>query len=267
VSGSSDVPTPRRCRSLPEAGTSSGRDSRPSPDEAGLLGFRHATVNDDTAGRGRRATPGAVTGTRSLLVLGALGPALFWILGGLAAATWPGYDPVSGSISSLVHAPHGWLQVLAFAIGAAATLAFAIGVGRVLGATTRDRTIVRVLFLLQAAIGLAFALLPTDAAGAPTTFVGQVHLANFYLYAVSMPFTLALVGRILARDPAWRPAARPTVAAASLMVVATLLVPLTVHGPLEPWLGLLERIYIAIPGAWQASVAVLVISRGPTQRP
>jgi hypothetical protein len=194
--------------------------------------------------------------TRALLAFGAVGPVLFWVLGGVVAATWPGYDPVADSISSMVHAPLGALQVLAFAIGGPLTLAWAIGAGRVLATTPRDRTIIRAVFATQAAISLAFALLPTDAAGSPTTLVGELHLATFYAYAIAMPASLVLVGRVFARDPAWRPATRPTDVAAVLMVVASLLVPLTIAGPLEPWLGLLERIYVAIPGAWQVAVAL-----------
>jgi hypothetical protein len=196
-----------------------------------------------------------------LLALAAMGPVFFWTLGDLAAATWPGYDPIADSISSMVNGPLGWLQTLAFVIGAIGTLAFAIGTGRVLGATPRDRRIVRALFVVQAAISVAFAVLPTDAAGMPVSLVGRLHLATFYVYAVSMPVTLAIVGRILARDRAWRSAASPTVVAAALMVVAALLVPLTLSGPLEPWLGLLERIYVAIPSAWQVAVALLAIRR------
>ena len=194
--------------------------------------------------------------TRALLAFGAIGPAAFWVLGGVVAATWPGYDPIADSISSMVHAPLGGLQVLAFAIGGPFTLAWAVGAGRVLGATSRDRTVVRAVFAVQAAIALAFALLPTDAVGAPATLVGSLHLATFYAYAIVMPASLVLVGRVFARDPAWRSASRPTAVAAVLMVVATLLVPLTIAGPLEPWLGLLERIYVGIPGAWQVAVAL-----------
>ena len=51
-------------------------------------------------------------------------------------------------------------------------------------------------------------------------------------------------------------AACPTALAAVVTVVATLLVPFTIAGPLEPWLGLLERIYVAIPGAWQVVVTL-----------
>lgn len=201
------------------------------------------------------ASPRAARWTRALLAAGAIGPVVFWVLGGVVAATWPGYDPVADSISSMVHAPLGGLQVLAFVIGAPLTLAWAIGAGRVVGGTPRDRTLVRAVFAVQAAISLAFALFPTDAPGAPTTLVGELHLATFYAYAIVMPASLVLVGRVFARDPAWRPASRPTAVTAMLVVVATLLVPLTVAGPLEPWLGLLERIYVAIPGAWQVAVA------------
>ena len=202
------------------------------------------------------AFPRAARRTRALLAFGALGPAAFWVLGGVVAATWPGYDPVADSISSMVHAPLGGLQVLAFVIGGLFTLAWAVGAGRVLGAAPRDRSLVRAVFVAQAAISLAFALLPTDAAGAPVTLVGGLHLATFYAYAIVMPASLVLVGRVFARDRAWRPASRPTAGAAVLMVFATLLVPFTIAGPLEPWLGLLERIYVGIPGAWQVAVAL-----------
>jgi len=208
---------------------------------------------------GRGSSPRRVAAprlTRVLLACGAIGPVVFWVLGGVAAAAWPGYDVVADSISSLVHAPLGWLQVLAFAIGAPLTLAWAVGAGRVIGAAARDRNIVRAVFAMQAAIALAFALLPTDAAGAPMTVIGGLHLLTFYVYAVATLISLAAAAWVFGRDPAWWPWARPTAGAAALMVVATLLVPLTISGPLEAWLGLLERIYVAIPGAWQALVAV-----------
>jgi hypothetical protein len=226
-------------------------------------------MRQDAATPGATAPPPTISrraaGTRLLLALGVVGPVSFWMLGGLAAATWPGYDPVAQSISLTVHAPNGWLQVLAFAIGGPITLGWAVGAGRVLGATLRDRRMVRTLFAIQAAIAVAFAILPTDADGQHTSLVGQLHLANFYLYAVTMPATLVLVGRVFARDPAWRAVAGPTFIAAALMVVSTVLVPFTVSGPLEPWLGLLERIYVAIPGVWQAAVAIRVL-RSPEPR-
>ncbi len=210
------------------------------------------------------ALPRPARWTRAILACGVIGPVVFWALGAVVAATWPGYDVMTDSISSMVHAPLGWLQVLAFAIGAPLTLAWAVGAGRVIGATPRDRTVVRAVFTVQAAIALAFALFPTDATGAQRTLVGGLHLATFFVYAVATPVSLGLVGRVFGRDPAWRPASRPTAASAVLMVVATLLVPVTLAGPLEAWLGLLERIYVAIPGAWQLAVALRALRLAAT---
>lgn len=194
--------------------------------------------------------------TRALVALGALGPALFWGFGAVVAATWPGYDPIAGSISSLVHAPLGGLQVAAFALGAPLAAGWAVGAARTIGTTPRERHLVRWVFLVQAAISLAFALLPTDAPGAGTTLVGRLHLATFYVYALATPISILVVGEIFGRDTRWRGARRPSRLAAGAMLVATLLVPFTVAGPLEPWLGLLERIYVGIPGAWQLGIAL-----------
>lgn len=194
--------------------------------------------------------------TRTLLWAGLLGPVVFHGLGALVAFTWPGYDPIAQSISSMVHAPLGPLQTVAFATGAPLSAAWAIGAGRTIGATARDRRTIRLVFLLQAAISVAFTLLPTDAPGAPETVVGALHLGTFYVYAVATPLSIVLCARLFARDPAWTPASRPSLVAAFLMLVATALVPLTVGGPLEPWLGLLERGYVAIPGVWQAAIAL-----------
>lgn len=194
--------------------------------------------------------------TWPLVATGALGTIVFWTLGAATAATWPGYDPVAQSISSMVHAPLGWLQTLAFWLGVPLAVTWAYGAARAIGTTERERRLVRGIFLLQAAISAGFAILPTDAPGAPTTLVGQLHLLTFYVYAVATPLSIVLVGRLFARDPRWTGAARPSVAAAGLMLAATLLVPLTVAGPLEPWLGLLERVYVGIPGTWQLAISI-----------
>lgn len=193
--------------------------------------------------------------TRTLLIAGLIGPFVFHGLGAIVALGWPGYDPIARSISSMVHAPLGWLQTVAFATGVPITAAWAVGAARVIGSSRRDAAIVWALFLLQAAISLAFTVLPTDAAGAPKTTVGALHLATFYVYAVVTPISIAWCARILGRDPRWPGAKARSLVAAALMLVATALVPLTVDGPLEPWLGLLERVYVAIPGLWQVWLA------------
>jgi hypothetical membrane protein len=192
-----------------------------------------------------------------MVLAGIVAPVIAWALSLVVITGWPGYDPIRQSISLLAHAPLGWLQTLAFAISGLLGLAWAFGLSNVLGATARDRWIVRGLLLLQAVIGLGFAVLPTDPEGVPETATGGLHLFDFYLYAVTMPLTLLVLGSVMRRDPRWRGAARPTLIAASLVVVSIALVPATLDGPLTPWLGLLERVFVAIPSVWQVGAGLV----------
>lgn len=190
-------------------------------------------------------------GTRWLLLAGIASPIVLWSLGIIVAVTWPGYDPISESISSMVHAPMGWLQGAAFWVQGGLGVAWAVGASRVMGQTIIERRLVGGLFLLQAGIGFAFAVLPTDPGGAHDTLVGRLHLANFYLYAISMPITLYILARMFRRDPQWVAVSSGTRLAGILMLASAILVPITVDGPLLPVLGLLERLYVAIPSVWQ----------------
>lgn len=196
---------------------------------------------------------------RGLLLAGVAGPIVSWGLSIVVIVGWPGYDPIAQSISLLANAPLGWLQSVAFAIGGLLGTVWAFGVSSVLGATRRDRTVVRGLLVLQGVITIAFAIFPTDPDGVPMSVIGQVHLANFYLYSVTMPLTLLAVGLLMRRDPRWRGSARASLLAAGLVVVATALVPATIEGPLTPWLGLLERLYVAIPSIWQVGVSLVAL--------
>ncbi len=204
----------------------------------------------------------ALTGTgarylRGGILAGIAAPFVSWSLSIVVIAGWPGYDPVAQSISLLATAPLGWLQTVAFALSGLLGVAWAFGLSRVLGATPGPRALTLGLLLLQAAIAVAFALLPTDPKGAPTTTVGTLHLLNFYLYSVTMPLTLVALGLVMRGDPRWRGFARVTLAAAALVLLATALVPVTVDGPLTPWLGLLERMYVAVPSVWQVAAGMV----------
>jgi hypothetical protein len=194
----------------------------------------------------------------SLAILaGIAAPIVSWGLSLVIMAGWPGYDPIAQSISLLANAPLGWLQTVAFASGALLGTAWAFGLSSVLGATPRDRALVCGLLLLQALISLGFAILPTDPEGVGRTTVGALHLLDFYLYALTMPLTLLALGLVMRRDSRWRTIALPSLIAAGLVLVATVLVPATVDGPLSPWLGLLERLYVAIPSVWQVGVGLV----------
>ncbi|MEO8207389.1 MAG: DUF998 domain-containing protein [Chloroflexota bacterium] len=202
---------------------------------------------------------------RRLIFAGIVAPLVSWGLSVVVIATWPGYDPVSQSISLLANAPLGWLQTVAFAAGGLLGLAWAAGLPTVLGTTRRDRAIVRGLLVGQALITFAFAIFPTDPDGAPMSLIGRLHLADFYAYSVTMPLTLLVLGLLMRRDPRWSRAARPTLLAAGAVVAASFLVPLTVDGPLTPWLGLLERLYVAVPSVWQFVVGVVALRLANTR--
>lgn len=194
---------------------------------------------------------------RAGIIAGIAAPLISWGLGVVVIAGWPGYDPVAQSISLLATAPLGWLQTLAFAISGVLGAGWAIGLSSVLGQTARQRRLVLVLLLLQAAVAAGFALLPTDPEGVPATTIGRLHLANFYLYSVTMPLTLVAIGIVMRGDPRWQRVSGPTLGAAALVVLAIALVPVTIDGPLTPWLGLLERLYVAIPSLWQVGAGLV----------
>lgn len=190
-----------------------------------------------------------------MLLCGVVAPVVAWGLTIPAALTWPGYDPVVQSISVLVRGPNGWLLTLAFVVSGLLGGAWAVGMGRVMGASAADRRRVRALLLAQAVITLLFAVFPTDLVRG-RTLVGVLHLVNFGLYAIAAPATLMVVARVMRRDERWAGWARPTAAAAGVLVLGVLLAPITLYGPLLPWLGFLERVFVAVPTGWQAAVAV-----------
>jgi hypothetical protein len=202
------------------------------------------------------ANAATASAARAAIAAGIVGPIVAWGLSVVIIANWPGYDPIAQSISLLADAPLGGLQTVAFAISGLLGAAWAFGLASVLGTTARQRALVRGLLLVQAVIAFGFALLPTDAVGLPTTSIGTLHLYDFYLYAVTMPLTLLAIGLVMRRDPRWPGTLRPTFVAAGLALVSIILVPATVDGPLTPWLGLLERAFVAIPSVWQVGVGL-----------
>lgn len=202
------------------------------------------------------------------VLAGFVAPIVAWSLGLVVIAGWPGYDPVSQSISLLARAPLGWLETAAFAIAGVLGVAWALALPEVLGTPgrPRDHALVRGLLLIQAAIAIGFAILPTDAEGAPVTTVGTLHLLDFYAYAVTMPLTLLVLGLVMRRDPRWHASARPTLLAAAVAIASIGLVPATIDGSLTPWLGLLERVFVAIPSLWQVGAGLMawrVVRAGP----
>jgi len=203
----------------------------------------------------------AAMGIRALLWAGLAGPPVAWALSVAAALGWPGYDPVSGSISVLVNGPAGWLQVLAFLASGGLGLAWAVGMGRVLGVGRRDARRVAGLLGFLALLSFAFAALPTDPGERGVSLVGRLHLLAFGTYAAGLPVILWLLAGVMRRDPRWAAGAGPTRVVGVVLAASLVAVPITLYGPLLPWLGILERVYVAIPSIWQVAVALEALRR------
>ncbi len=236
------------------AGTDATRGGAPGPRPSGTGPSGHGAAGAALRPAAVPAPRDTSRATLALLVCGIAGPAVFWALGFAAMASWPGYDPASGSISELIYARDGWLQVDAFILMAAFTTAFAVGMGRVAGATVADRAAVRRALLVLAAIEVGFALFPTDP-DAAVTLHGALHVADLAVFAVAFPAAAFVIARILRRDPPWWRAGALTDAVAIFMTVAILGVALVLGGPLEAWTGILERIWVAVPSLWLVGLA------------
>ncbi len=238
----------------------------PAEAPAGAIMDGGAGAADLPAAAGRDTS----AGTRLLLACGIAGPVAFWGLGLLAMASWPGYDVVADSISGLVYAPEGWLQVDAFVLLAVLTAAFAVGMGRVAGATRVDRARVRNAILVLAVIELGFSIFPTDA-GDARSLHGIAHMLVLGTFAIAFPILGFRIATVLRRDPPWWRAGILTHAVSVLMAVSIVGVALVVVGPLDAWTGLLERIWVAVPSIWLAGLALhgLLVSAGrlATARP
>lgn len=201
------------------------------------------------------------------LIAGIVAPIVSWALSFVVIAAWPDYDPIRQSISQLADAPLGWIQNLAFVLAGALTLAWALALPSVLGSTPRDRGIVRGTQLLLGLIVLAFALVPTDPESAPASTIGRLHLLDYGLYTLAMPVTLLMTAVVMRHDPRWARLANPSLLAAALALVGIALTPLTLYGPLLPWLGLLERLFVAIPSIWQLAAGLFALRLASREAP
>lgn len=195
-----------------------------------------------------------------MLWAGVAAPVVAWGLSVAAAVAWPGYDPVVQSISVLARGPAGWLLTVAFVASGLLGLGWAVAMGRLVGDSARDRRLVAAVLGTQAVLVGLFAVFPTDLERG-RTLTGVLHLVVFGLYAVETPWALATVAGVMGRDPRWAGWAIPTMWAARVVTVGLLITPFTLYGPLLPWLGLLERAFVAVPTGWQLAASVAALRR------
>jgi hypothetical protein len=192
-------------------------------------------------------------------IAGVLGPMLFTL--GFVVQGWyrrGEYDPISETISALEGGPNGWIQQLNFFVFSISMMIFAAGLGAALGGKRRT---IAVTIVAWWGFGLLLAgLFPLrQSVDGQTYDPTGLHYPTGGMFFLSTWLGLAGLSWCLYADPVWRGLTRYT--ATSSVALAFLFLLLAVFaipssGPLHPWAGLLQRVFLAV---WFPCVIVLAI--------
>jgi len=198
--------------------------------------------------------------TRTLAAAGIVGPVLFTVgflvLGFFRRGE---YDPIAKQISDLEAGPSGWVQQVNFVVFGLLLVAFAVGLQR--GVRPTRAGVVGPAILGCNGVGLVLAgifPLREDAAGLVYDPTG-VHTVNGTIFFLSIGIALVVVSPRLRGDPRWRGLATYTlVTGIALLVLFVAVGALTrpADAPLHDWLGLLQRLVLAV---WFPCIVVLAL--------
>jgi hypothetical protein len=174
----------------------------------------------------------------------------------------PHYNPLSQSESDLAVGPYGFLMAINFVIRGLLILIFLVAFMRVIPQEGQSRS--GLILLGVSAIGkLIIAFVPTDLTSPPQTIHGTIHalvaLVSFFCGALG----ILLLARSLRHVPNVRPSPRFLVGLASVTLVWSVIVIVTVivSTQIGVW-GLLERILDGLFYLW-----ILIVSIGLWQYP
>jgi hypothetical membrane protein len=161
--------------------------------------------------------------TRTLLLGGIVGPALFVLMVFIEGATRPGYDPMRHYVSLLSLGDGGWVQSANFVVSGALIAAFGVGLGRTWSRRRPGRWIVGIIVAVGLAMIWCGVFVPDPAQGYPPgeqglpagALVGipsnpTLHAFLHFLGSIVTFVGLAVAGALNARrGTRWRgPAAR-----------------------------------------------------------
>ncbi len=169
------------------------------------------------------------------------------------------YDPIAKQISDLEAGPSGWVQQVNFVVFGLLLVAFAVGLQR--GVRPTRAGVVGPAILGCNGVGLVLAgifPLREDAAGLVYDPTG-VHTVNGTIFFLSIGIALVVVSPRLRGDPRWRGLATYTlVTGIALLVLFVAVGALTrpADAPLHDWLGLLQRLVLAV---WFPCIVVLAL--------
>jgi hypothetical membrane protein len=197
---------------------------------------------------------------RSLAAAGILGPVLFTIgFLVLGIVRRDQYDWISQQVSDLTAGPYRWAQQLNFAVFGLLLIALAAGLGRAVRQTRAG--VVGPGILALNGVGLVLAgifPLRENAAGAVYDPNG-VHSVKGAIFFLGIGIALVALSVRLRADPRWRDLATySSVTGIALVVLffALGLLALRAGAPLHHWLGLLQRLVLAV---WFPCIILLAL--------
>ena len=203
--------------------------------------------------------------TKILAICGIIAPPLMVALWTVASVLRPGYDQLTQKGSELGTGPNSILMNLDFAVTGVLILAFAIGLAGNMSASSRVR-IGAALLLVAGICETATAGFPCDpGCPAATGSISQnLHLGIALVFFSSIAFAPLLVGVGLGRDQSWKSYAAFSTATGIVSVALGTLFSVGVLSSF-PFVGLLERVFLAFPFLWIELMAIHML-RGDTHR-
>lgn len=185
-----------------------------------------------------------------------VGIVLVLLLEVIAQLLPPHYSPISQSESDLAVGPYGFFMAAGFAMGGLLLLTFLVGFTRVIPRAAQSRA--GIVLLTIAAIGkLIITFAATDLTERPQTIHGVIHALAAVISFFCGALGLLLFTRAMRHDARLRPASGVLIGLASVTLIWTVLVLVTlaVSSRIEVW-GLLERIATGLYLLWVLLVSL-----------
>src|SRR6266576_5910705 len=176
----------------------------------------------------------------------------------------PEYTPINHAVSNYAVGLNGYLMTAAFYVLALSVFALALGIFRSIALTNLSRIAIPLLCL--ASVGMVvLGIYPGDvhALHPPATITGVIHWTAAGISFLSIMIAAFLLSSSFKSDERWRAFQRPCFILALAMVGALLLYGILA---LVGWIGIGQRIYIAVCLAWLLVLAGCVWSFGVRER-
>jgi hypothetical protein len=176
----------------------------------------------------------------------------------------PEYNPINHAVSNYAVGSYGFFMTAGFYALALSLLALALGLIRSIALTNLSR--VAVLLLCLASSGMVvMSIFPGDvhALHPPATITGVIHWTAAGISFLSIMIAAFLLSGSFKTDERWRACQRPCFVLALAMVGALLFYGILA---LVGWIGIGQRIYIAVCLLWLLVLAGWIWSVGVRER-